>query len=319
MKYVKFFEELRKEDVPLVGGKNASLGELLSFNIQVPLGFAVTADAFDHVLDSNKYTIKRQEITLRNLIARDIKKISDEIEDGDIKSIEELDKICANVRYVIEQAKMPDDFAEEILEAYHTLVNKIGNDSTFAIRSSATAEDLPDASFAGQQDTHLNITGEKPILEYILKDMASIFTTRATMYRERAGFDHFSVKLSVGVQEMAGGLAGVKASGVMFTEDPDSGNKNVVAIRGTWGLGELIVQGVEKGDEFMVFKHGPKLKIIRRELVRKDKMMVFDTENVGTLIKNVPEINRKQFCLTDEQALILADNAIKIREQILKF
>jgi len=314
MKYVKFFEELRKEDVPLVGGKNASLGELLSFGVNVPLGFAVTAEAFDHVLDSNKYTIKRQEITLRNLIARDIKKISDELEDGDIKSIEELDKICANVRYVIEQAKMPDDLAEEILEAYHTLVNKIGNDSTFAIRSSATAEDLPDASFAGQQDTHLNITGEKPILEYILKDMASIFTTRATMYRERAGFDHFSVKLSVGVQEMAGGLAGVKASGVMFTEDPDSGNKNVVAIRATWGLGELIVQGVEKGDEFMVFKHGPKLKIIRRELVRKDKMMVFDTENVGTLIKNVPEIKQKQFCLTDEQALILADNAIKIRE-----
>ena len=314
MKYVKFFEELRKEDVPLVGGKNASLGELLSFNIQVPLGFAVTADAFDHVLDSNKYTIKKQEITLRNLIARDIKKISDQISDGDIKSIEELDKICANVRYVIEQAKMPDDLAEEILEAYHTLVNKIGNDSTFAIRSSATAEDLPDASFAGQQDTHLNITGEKPILEYILKDMASIFTTRATMYRERAGFDHFSVKLSVGVQEMAGGLAGVKASGVMFTEDPDSGNKNVVAIRATWGLGELIVQGVEKGDEFMVFKHGPQLKIIRRELVRKDKMMVFDTENVGTLIKDVPEIKRNQFCLTDEQALILAENAIKIRE-----
>jgi pyruvate,water dikinase len=314
MKYVKFFEELRKEDVPLVGGKNASLGELLSFGINVPLGFAVTAEAFDHVLDSNKYTIKKQKISLRNLISRDIKKISVELGDGDIKSIEELDKICANVRYVIEQAKMPDDLAEEILEAYHTLVNKIGNDSTFAIRSSATAEDLPDASFAGQQDTHLNITGEKPILEYILKDMASIFTTRATMYRERAGFDHFAVKLSVGVQEMAGGLAGVKASGVMFTEDPDSGNENVVAIRGTWGLGELIVQGVEKGDEFMVFKHGPKLKIIRRELVRKEKMMVFDRDNVGTLVKDVPEIKRKQFCLTDEQALILAENAIKIRK-----
>ncbi len=314
MKYVKFFEELRKEDVPLVGGKNASLGELLSFGVNVPLGFAVTADAFDHVLDSNKYTIKKQEITLRNLISRDIKKISAELEDQDIKSIEELDKICANVRYVIEQAKMPEDLAEEILEAYHALVNKIGNDSTFAIRSSATAEDLPDASFAGQQDTYLNITGEKPVLEHILKDMASIFTTRATMYRERAGFDHFSVKLSVSVQEMAGGLAGVKASGVMFTEDPDSGNKNVVAIRATWGLGELIVQGVEKGDEFMVFKHGPKLKIIRRELVKKEKMMVFDTDNIGTLVKNVPEIKQKQFCLTDEQALILADNAIKIRE-----
>ncbi|MCK4781141.1 MAG: phosphoenolpyruvate synthase, partial [Candidatus Lokiarchaeota archaeon] len=246
-RYIKFFEDLRVGDVPLVGGKNASLGELLSFGISVPLGFAVTSKAFDYVLDSNFYTIKEKKISLRELIARDIKKISNELKSEDIKAVEKVDKICANIRYVIEQSKIPDSLADEILEAYKILIKKIGEESTFAVRSSATAEDLPDASFAGQQDTHLNISGENEILEYILKDMASVFTTRATMYRERAGFDHFTVKLSVGVQEMAGGLEGVKASGVMFTEDPDSGNSNVVAIRGTWGLGELLVQGAEKG------------------------------------------------------------------------
>ena len=313
--YIKFFEELRRTDVGLVGGKNSSLGELLSFGIPVPLGFAVTAKAFDFVLDSNKFTIKGKEITLRELISRDISRISAELENEDIKSIEKLDKICANIRYIIEEAKIPDSLAEEILDAYHKLIEKIGEESTFAIRSSATAEDLPDASFAGQQDTHLNINGENEVLEYVLKDMASVFTTRATMYRERAGFDHFAVKLSVGIQEMAGGLGGVKASGVMFTEDPDSGNSNVVVIRGTWGLGELIVQGVEKGDEFIVFKHAPELRIIHKHLVKKEKMMIFDPEKkVGTITVPILEEKQNHICLTDEQALILAKNAIKIRQ-----
>ncbi|MFW9895877.1 MAG: phosphoenolpyruvate synthase [Candidatus Thorarchaeota archaeon] len=316
-RYIKFFEDLRVGDVPLVGGKNASLGELLSFGIAVPLGFAVTSTAFDYVLDTNFFTIKEKKVSLRELIARDIKRISKELKSEDIKAIEKVDKICANIRYVIEQSKIPDSLADEILEAYSKLIEEIGGESTFAVRSSATAEDLPDASFAGQQDTHLNISGEKEILEYILKDMASIFTTRATMYRERAKFDHFSVKLSVGIQEMAGGLAGVKSSGVMFTEDPDSGNPNVVSIRGTWGLGELIVQGVEKGDEFLVFKHNPKgLKIIRRELVTKEKMMIFSegTEKIGTEVVPVPEEKRKEFCLTENEVLILAEYAQKIRK-----
>ena len=315
-RYIKFFEDLRVDDVPLVGGKNASLGELLSFRIAVPLGFAVTSKAFDYVLDTNFYTIKEEEVSLRELIGRDIKRISSELKSEDIKAVEKVDKICANIRYIIEQAKIPDSLADEILDAYSKLIEKIGGESTFAVRSSATAEDLPDASFAGQQDTHLNISGEKEILEYILKDMASVFTTRATMYRERAGFDHFSVKLSVGVQEMAGGLAGVKSSGVMFTEDPDSGNPNVVVIRGTWGLGELIVQGVEKGDEFIVFKHDPKgLRIIRRELVKKEKMMIFSkgTEKIGTEVISLPYAKQTKYCLTEDEALILADYAQKIR------
>ncbi|MBY8992036.1 MAG: phosphoenolpyruvate synthase [Candidatus Lokiarchaeota archaeon] len=316
-RYIKFFEDVRVNDVPLVGGKNASLGELLSFGISVPLGFAVTSKAFDYVLDTNFFTIQEKEVSLRELIARDINKISDELKSEDIKAVEKVDKICANIRYVIEQSKIPDSLADEILDAYSKLILKIGEESTFAVRSSATAEDLPDASFAGQQDTHLNISGEKEILEYILRDMSSVFTTRATMYRERAGFDHFSVKLSVGIQEMAGGLGGVKASGVMFTEDPDSGNPNVIVIRGTWGLGELIVQGVEKGDEFIVFKHDPnELRIISRELVKKEKIMIFSegTDKIGTEVVPVPEDQQLIYCLKDEEVLILADFAQKIRK-----
>ncbi len=313
-RYIKFFEEVRSNDVGIVGGKNSSLGELLSFGIPVPLGFAVTADAYDYILETNYFRIKNEEITLKNYIKRDIDRIAEELKKEDIKSIQKVDKFCADIRYVIEQAKIPDSLADEIIEAYHILVDRIGGESTFAIRSSATAEDLPDASFAGQQDTHLNISGEKQILEYILKDMASIFTTRATMYRERAGFDHFTVKLSVGVQEIAGGLRGVKSSGVMFTEDPDSGNPNVVVIRGTWGLGELIVQGVEAGDEFIVFKHGPKLKVISRILVKKEQMMIFDTEKGGTITLPVEQDRQKQFCLSEDEIRVLAEYAIKIRE-----
>jgi pyruvate,water dikinase len=313
-RYIKFFDEVRSNDVDIVGGKNASLGELLSFGIPVPLGFAVTADAYDYILETNYFRIKNEEITLKNYIKRDIDKITEELKKEDIKSIQKVDKFCADIRYVIEQAKIPDSLADEIVEAYHILVGRIGGESTFAIRSSATAEDLPDASFAGQQDTHLNISGENQILEYILKDMASIFTTRATMYRERAGFDHFTVKLSVGVQEIAGGLKGVKSSGVMFTEDPDSGNPNVVVIRGTFGLGELIVQGTEKGDEFIVFKHGPKLQIISRELVKKEQMMIFDTEKGGTITLPVELERQKQFCLSEDNVRVLAEYAIKIRE-----
>jgi pyruvate,water dikinase len=313
-RYIKFFDEIRSNDVAYVGGKNASLGELTSFGIPVPFGFAVTAKAYDYVMESNDILYNQELISLKNYISHQIKEISQELKNEDIKSIQTVDKICNNIRTHIEQAKIPDSLADEIVQAYNELLKHIGNDSTFAIRSSATAEDLPDASFAGQQDTHLNISGEDQVLKYILKDMASVFTTRATMYRERAGFDHFAVKLSVGVQEIAGGLKGVQSSGVMFTEDPDSGNPNVVVIRGTWGLGELIVQGVEKGDEFIVFKHAPKLQIISKSFVKKERMMIFDIDKGGTITKQVEKDKQKHFCLTSEQVEILAQYAIKIRK-----
>jgi pyruvate,water dikinase len=312
--YIKFFEDLRATDVNMVGGKNSSLGELLYAGVSVPLGFAVMANAYDHILESNDLLYNGELVSLKEYIRQQIIRISEESKKEDINSIQAVDKICNNIRTHIEQAKIPDSLADEIIHAYHKLVDRIGEESTFAVRSSATAEDLPDASFAGQQDTHLNIRGDDAILEYILKDMASVFTTRATIYRERAGFDHFLVKLSVGVQEMAGGLEGVKASGVMFTEDPDSGNPNVVVIRGTWGLGELIVQGIEKGDEFIVFKHAPELRIISRSLVRKEKIMVFDTEKGGTYTRPVKEERQLKYCLTDEEVLELARYALKIRK-----
>jgi len=314
-KYIKFFDELRSSDVEIVGGKNASLGELLSFGIPVPLGFAVTANAFDFVLESNETLFDGNRISLKEYIKQQIDKISEELRKEDIKSIKTVDKICANIRTHIEQATVPEALKEEILQAYHETLDRIGNDTTFAVRSSATAEDLPDASFAGQQDTHLNISGDKEIVDYILKDMASVFTTRATAYRERAGFDHFSVKLSVGVQEMAGGRGGVRASGVMFTEDPDSGNPNVIIIRGTWGLGELIVQGVEKGDEFIVFKHSPEqMRIISRTLTKKNQLMQFDQNKEGTVTVSVPDEKQRKFCLNDQQVLTLAKYAREIRK-----
>ncbi|TFF99282.1 MAG: phosphoenolpyruvate synthase [Promethearchaeota archaeon] len=318
-KYIKFFDDVRSSDVNIVGGKNASLGELLSFDIPVPLGFAVTAKAFDFVLESNETLFDGERISLKEYIRQQIDKISEELQKEDLKSIQTVDKICANIRTHIEQATVPEALKEEILDAYKTILERIGNDTTFAVRSSATAEDLPDASFAGQQDTHLNISGEREIVDYILKDMASVFTTRATAYRERAGFDHFSVKLSVGVQEMAGGKGGVRASGVMFTEDPDSGNPNVIIIRGTWGLGELIVQGVEKGDEFIVFKHSPnQMQIISRTLTKKLKIMQFDKEKEGTVTVNVPEEIQLKYCLTDDQVLTLAKYAREIRDHYEK-
>jgi len=314
-RFIKFFEDVRTSDIDLVGGKNASLGELLSFAIPVPLGFAVSASAFDYILENNYYTIKNEEITLKEYIRRQIGSIKKELQSEDILAIQRVDQICASIRTAIEQSQIPDSMQDEILDAYHKLLEKIGEDTSFAIRSSATAEDLPESSFAGQQDTHLNISGEENILRYILKDMASIFTTRATAYRERSGYDHFDVKLAVGVQEMAGGLGGVKSSGVMFTEDPDSGNENVIVIRGVWGLGELIVQGAEEGDENIIFKHNPKgLTIIASDLVTKKNQLVFDTDIGGTKTIPVPVELQNHFCLTGEQAIELAKYGMKIRE-----
>ena len=159
-RYIKFFDDVRSNDVAIVGGKNASLGELLSFGIPVPLGFAVLAGGYDYVLEANDILYNRELISLKEYINQQIKAISEELQNEDIQSIQTVDKICSNIRTHIEQAKIPDSLADEILGMYRELVELIGEESTFAIRSSATAEDLPDASFAGQQDTHLNISGE---------------------------------------------------------------------------------------------------------------------------------------------------------------
>lgn len=328
LKYIRFFDEIGKEDISLVGGKIASLGEmtrnLQKIGIKVPYGFAVTTEAYNVILESNNIIEGDEQFTLKEYIKQELTKIDRELKSERPEDILVVKKTTIKIRKVIEKANYPNELWKEIVHAYRKL-EKITGGSVYAVRSSATAEDLPDASFAGQQDTYLNIFGEHEVLEHILKCMASTFTTRATQYRQRAGFDHFSVKLSVAVQEMAGGLSGVRASGVMFSIDPDSGNQNFVVIRGTFGLGEMIVQGKEVGDEFKVFKHSPiGLQITSHTRVPKLKQMVpidvaeqsgYEVDkHVGTMEIPVPKNLVNTLCLTDDQVEQLARFAINISE-----
>ncbi len=324
--YIKFFNEVGKDDIGMVGGKIASLGEmtqnLQSLDLKVPYGFAVSVDAYSLILECNTIEIDGQHKTLRDFIHDQLTAIDRELKSENPDDILIVKKNMIGIRKAIEKARYPSILRRQILTAYRTLEKKTGG-SVYAVRSSATAEDLPDASFAGQQDTYLNIYGDQEILDHILRCMASTFTTRATQYRQRVGFDHFNVKLSVAVQEMAGGLAGIQASGVMFSMDPDSGNQNFVTIRGTYGLGEIIVQGKEVGDEWKVFKHSPLgLQITSRTRVPKRIQLVtieaaeemgYDVnQNVGTIEIPVPLEMQNTLCLTDDQAEQLAKYALNI-------
>ncbi|MHA1620318.1 MAG: phosphoenolpyruvate synthase [Promethearchaeota archaeon] len=324
--YIKFFNEVGKDDIGMVGGKIASLGEMTQnlqrLDLKVPYGFAVAVDAYSLILDYNTIEINGKQKTLREYIHDQVTAIDRELKSEIPDDILIVKKTMIGIRKAIEKARYPSKLRRQILTAYRTLEKKTGG-SVYAVRSSATAEDLPNASFAGQQDTYLNIYGDQEILDHILRCMASTFTTRATQYRQRVGFDHFSVKLSVAVQEMAGGLAGVQASGVMFSIDPDSGNQNFVTIRGTYGLGEIIVQGKEVGDEWKVFKHSPLgLQITSRTRVPKriqlvtieaaEEMGYEVNQNVGTIEIPVPIEMQNMLCLTDDQVEQLAKFALNI-------
>jgi pyruvate,water dikinase len=314
--YVRFFDQISKDDVSEFGGKNANLGELVQNGLPVPFGFATLVKAYDAILDyygnRKDYFGDGNKISLKEYIKKELIGIDKELKSEKTEAIQIVDQIVAKIRNKIETAGYDPEVKKQIIDAYRKF-EEITGGSTYAVRSSATAEDLPDASFAGQQDSHMNIFREEMVLGYILKDMASVFTTRATQYRQRVGYDHFNVKLSVGVQEMAGGKSGVAAAGVAFSMHPDSGNKNFVTIRGGWGLGDLIVQGKEIGDEYLVFKEstfGPTL--VSRTLVDKRKMEIFDT--LGTKIIDVPEEKRKQFVLSKKQAEELARHVVTISE-----
>lgn len=288
---VKFFKDLSIKDVPSVGGKNASLGEmyrkLSSQGILVPNGFATTAYAFQYFLEEAGL---KQEI--KNILA-----------DLNTHSVKNLMTRGHKVRQVILQAKLPTDFEEAIIKAYRQLSKESKmNNTDVAVRSSATAEDLPDASFAGQQETFLNIKGEKELLLAVKKCIASLFTNRAISYRADKGFDHFSVYLSVGVQKMV--RADLGSSGVMFTIDTESGFNKVVLINSIYGLGENIVQGRVNPDEFYVFKNTG--QIISKHLGQKSERMIY---NKGAKpVKNipVPTKDRLKYSLTDEQVKTLA-------------
>jgi pyruvate, water dikinase len=238
--YIRWFNELTIDDIPLVGGKNASLGEmyrvLIPQGISIPNGFAVTAEGYRYMLDeANAWD--------------ELHKALDGLNANDVA---DLARRARSAREIIYSAPLPDLLERQIFEAYRQLQNQYGDELSLAVRSSATAEDLPTASFAGQQDTFLNIRGEQSLLEACKRCFASLFTDRAIHYRIDQGFDHFKIGLSIGIMKMV--RSDLSASGVMFSLDTESGFSDVVFITGAYGLGENVVQGTVDPDEFYVHK-----------------------------------------------------------------
>ncbi|EKD91015.1 MAG: hypothetical protein ACD_30C00052G0033 [uncultured bacterium] len=314
--FTKKLSEVNLSNLSEVGGKNASLGEMIQAlskkDIKVPGGFVVTASAYQHFLDKTglKYFIK------------------DTLKDLKVKDLGSLTRKAKTVRDKIVESTFPEDLKLEILNSYKQIQKEYGSNSTFAVRSSATAEDLPGASFAGQHETFLNIKGEQNLLEAIKKAMASLFNDRAISYRADKGFDHFKISLSVGVQKMV--RSDLACSGIMFTLDTETGFKDIVLINGSYGLGEMVVQGSVTPDEFVVFKktlgkektsHPLKrlLKkshfspIISKKLGAKLEKMVYSDQNPTKVIQN-SEPERDSFVLTDEEILKLSKWAVEIED-----
>lgn len=299
-KFIKFFDELTIKDVPYVGGKNASLGEmyrsLSSKGLRVPNGFATTSEAYRYFLDSAKLKPKIRKI-LKGL---------------DTHNVKDLMKRGKEVRELILDTPFPDDFISEIKLAYKELsVFYKSKRLDVAVRSSATAEDLPDASFAGQQETFLNIYGENNLLNAVKGCIASLFTNRAISYRVDKKFNHFSIALSVGVQKMV--RADLGSSGVMFTIDTESGFKDAVLINSIYGLGENIVQGKVNPDEFYYFK--PTETIISKSIGQKAIKMVYDSKGKKP-VKNiaVSETDRFKYSISDKEAIQLAKWGVMIEK-----
>ncbi|HIG95090.1 MAG TPA: phosphoenolpyruvate synthase [Nanoarchaeota archaeon] len=303
------FKDLHIEDVPIVGGKNASLGEMYrelnKKGVTVPNGFAITALAYRYFIESAGLKDKIHKI----------------LSDLDTTSTRNLMKRGKKVRNLILKAELPLDLQKEIIENYKLLSKESKEDYTdVAVRSSATAEDLPDASFAGQQETYLNVRGEKELLKSCKKCFASLFTNRAISYRVDKGFDHFTIALSIGVQKMV--RSDLSSSGVMFSIDTESGFKDAVFITSIYGLGENIVQGAVNPDEFYV--HKPTLKkgyksIISKKLGNKKIRMIYGLKYLKQ-VKNIPvsEDKQKEFSITDDEILKLAKMAITIEDHYKK-
>ena len=294
MKYIINLKEVSLKDINLVGGKNASLGEMIqnieSMGIKVPNGFAITTKAYHDFIKFNNLDDK----------------IIDLVSNLDENNLSELRRVGAEVRQLIRNGKFPEDLQTEIRDKYKLLSETYGQDMIdVAVRSSATAEDLPDASFAGQQETFLNVRGSESILEAVRNCFASLFTDRAISYRNTFNYNHFDVALSVCIQKMV--RSDMSASGVAFSLDPESGFKDVVVINSSYGLGEMIVQGAVSPDEFIIFK--PSLEkgyssIIEKKIGNKDKKMIYG-EDHGKLTKTVT--------ISDEQKEKLIAFAEKFR------
>ncbi len=303
-KFIRFFHELTLSDLPLVGGKNASLGEMMRalspLGVKIPPGFAITAEAYRYALDRAEAWDKLRQ-ALSGL---------------DPDNVQDLKSRAALARQIVYAAGLPKELEEEILAAYRRLEQEYGEPLSVAVRSSATAEDLPTASFAGQQESYLNICGGEALLEAVRRCFASLFTDRAIHYRIDQGFDHFKVYLAVGVQKMV--RADLAASGVMFTLDTETGFRDVVFIEGSYGLGENVVQGTVDPDEFYVFK--PTFRqgyraVLRRRLGAKKVKLIY-AEGGHTAVRNVPtpKAERERFCLSDAEVLTLADYALKVED-----
>ncbi|WP_261862008.1 phosphoenolpyruvate synthase [Mycobacterium marinum] len=303
--YVRFFEEFGIEDVPLVGGKNASLGEMFQKlsqqGVRVPHGFATTADAYKHILDR----------------AGAWDALHAELDDLDADDVTALARKGKRAREIVYGAGLPEDLASEIVAAYRIMQEEYGEDVSLAVRSSATAEDLPTASFAGQQETFLNIKGEESLLDACRRCFASLFTDRAIHYRVDQGFDHFKVALSIGIMKMV--RSDLASSGVMFTLDTESGFNDVVFVTGAYGLGENVVQGAVDPDEFYVHKptyQAGHRAVLRRLIGDKAVKMVFVEGGTKQTTRNIPtpKADRAHFCITDEDVLELAGYALAIEQ-----
>ena len=301
-KFILWFDELSIDDVPLVGGKNASLGEmyrnLTKKGVKIPNGFAITAYAYNYFLEKAK-------------IKNELKKILKGLD----KSKKNLPEIGAKARETILKSDFPDELKQAIIDSYKKLCREYGPNMDVAVRSSATAEDLPDASFAGQQETYLNIKGNVNLMDACRKCFASLFTNRAISYRVDKHFDHFKISLSVGVQKMV--RSDKACSGVMFSIDTETGFKNAVLINGAYGLGENVVQGSVNPDQFYVFKpalskgHKP---IISKKLGSKKIKMIYGNGKNATLNVNVSLKERAKFVLNDDEILKLAKWACVIED-----
>ncbi|BBL58113.1 phosphoenolpyruvate synthase [Methylomonas koyamae] len=302
-RYIRWFNQLSIQDIPLVGGKNASLGEmyraLAGEGIRVPNGFAITAEAYRYLLDQAGAWPRLHEL----------------LDDVDADDVADLARRAQQARELVYAAPLPADLQAEINAAFAELQCEYGADMSVAVRSSATAEDLPNASFAGQQDTYLNIRGGQSLLDACKRCFASLFTDRAIHYRIDQGFDHFKVALSIGIMKMV--RSDLAASGVMFSLDTESGFKDAVFITGAYGLGENVVQGAVDPDEFYVhkptFAQGYRA-VLRRNLGAKKIKMVYSDGSTREPVRNVATANdeRRRFCISDGEVLELADYAIKI-------
>ncbi len=303
--YLKWLHEVELSDIPTVGGKNASLGEMIQnlgkLGVKVPGGFVVTVASYEAFIAHNVLD----------------QKIRDIVAGLDVDDVENIRRTGLAVRTLVKNGKFPEEIWKGILQRYDEMSQQYGQEATdVAVRSSATAEDLPDASFAGQQETFLNIRGHQDLISAVRNCFASLFTDRAIVYRESLGYDHFQVGLSVGIQKMVRSDLG--SSGVAFSLDTESGFKDVVLINGSYGLGEMVVQGAVSPDEFLVFK--PTLNegfssIIEKKLGNKDRKMVYGVEpGKPTVTIPIERVLRNRFCISDDVALEVARSVTAIEK-----